>query len=275
MIGSEGTLGLDLRGDAAPAPDPRGDRRGAVHVPHDRRRGAVRGPRRPVRDPRQPDRARRREPDRRHQPPLRDLLRRRADALFLEFDGGSRDEVEAQARETAEIAAELGGSEFAWATDEARAPEAVARPPRRLWRPRGRCSPGSGALTTDVCVPVSALAECIAETQADIAEHGLTASIVGHVGDGNFHAVILVDPADPADVARGEDVPRPPGPPRARSRRDLHRRARRRLRQGQVPRRRARRGRRRDDAGDQARARPRRDLQPRQDRLGRLTPVTV
>ena len=127
-----------------------------------------------------------------------------APTLFLEFDGGSRDEVEAQARETAEVAAELGGSEFHWATDE--------RERRKLWHARHGAmeavramKPGSGALTTDVCVPVSALAECIADTQRDITEHELTASIVGHVGDGNFHAVMLVDPSDPADVARGEE----------------------------------------------------------------------
>ena len=65
--------------------------------------------------------------------------------------------------------------------------------------------PGSGALTTDVCVPISALAECIADTQRDIAEHELSSAIVGHAGDGNFHAVILVDPSNPADVARGEE----------------------------------------------------------------------
>jgi D-lactate dehydrogenase (cytochrome) len=127
-----------------------------------------------------------------------------APTLFLEFEGGSDDEVEAQARETAQLVAEFGGSEFAWATDE--------RERRRLWHARHGAmeaaramKPGSGALTTDVCVPISALAECIAGTQRDIAEHGLTASIVGHVGDGNFHAVILVDPDDAADVARGED----------------------------------------------------------------------
>jgi D-lactate dehydrogenase (cytochrome) len=126
-----------------------------------------------------------------------------APTLFLEFEGGSKEGVEAQARETAEIAAELGGSEFAWATDE--------RERRRLWHARHGAmeaaramKPGSAALTTDVCVPVSALAACIAETQADIAEHGLSAAIVGHVGDGNFHALILVDPRDPDDIARGE-----------------------------------------------------------------------
>ncbi|MGI8713387.1 MAG: FAD-binding oxidoreductase [Solirubrobacteraceae bacterium] len=127
-----------------------------------------------------------------------------APTLFLEFEGASDGDVEAQAREVAAIAAELGGSEFAWATDE--------RERRKLWHARHGAMeaaramrPGSGALTTDVCVPISALADCISATQADIAEHALQASIVGHVGDGNFHAVILVDPEDAADVARGEE----------------------------------------------------------------------
>jgi D-lactate dehydrogenase (cytochrome) len=127
-----------------------------------------------------------------------------APTLFIEFHGSSRADVEAQARDTAEIAAEFGGSDFAWASDE--------RERRRLWHARHRAMeatramrPGSGALTTDVCVPVSALAECITATQADIAEHRLMASIVGHVGDGNFHVVVLVDPQDPAEVAQGEE----------------------------------------------------------------------
>jgi D-lactate dehydrogenase (cytochrome) len=127
-----------------------------------------------------------------------------APTLFIEFHGASAADVEAQARDTAEIAAELGGSDFAWASDESER--------RRLWHARHHAmeatramQPGSGALTTDVCVPISSLADCIAATQADIAEHGLTASIVGHVGDGNFHAIVLVDPEDPADIARGEE----------------------------------------------------------------------
>ena len=126
-----------------------------------------------------------------------------APTLFIEFHGGSRADVESQARETAEIAVECGGSDFAWASDEAER--------RRLWHARHGAMeatratrPGSGALTTDVCVPVSALADCISATQADIAEHELMASIVGHVGDGNFHVVVLVDPQDPAEVAAGE-----------------------------------------------------------------------
>jgi D-lactate dehydrogenase (cytochrome) len=127
-----------------------------------------------------------------------------APTLFIEFHGGSQAEVEAQARDTAAIAAEHGGGDFAWASDEAER--------RTLWHARHRAMeatramrPGSGALTTDVCVPVSALADCIAATQADIAHHDLVTSIVGHVGDGNFHVIVLLDPDDPADIARGEE----------------------------------------------------------------------
>jgi D-lactate dehydrogenase (cytochrome) len=127
-----------------------------------------------------------------------------APTLFLEFQGGSEEEVAAQARETAEIAAEFGGADFTWAADEADR--------RRLWHARHGAMeatratrPGAAALTTDVCVPLSALAECVTATQADIAEHGLMASIVGHVGDGNFHVIVLLDADDPADVARAED----------------------------------------------------------------------
>jgi D-lactate dehydrogenase (cytochrome) len=126
-----------------------------------------------------------------------------APTLFIEFHGASDTDVQAQAQETAAIAADYGGSDFAWASDE--------RDRRRLWRARHRAyeatralRPGSAGLTTDVCVPISALADCIVATQADIAEHGLTASIVGHVGDGNFHAIVLVDPADGDDVQRAE-----------------------------------------------------------------------
>ena len=126
-----------------------------------------------------------------------------APTLFLEFHGASEEDVAAQARETGEIAAEHGGSGFAWAADEAER--------RRIWHARHRAydaaralRPGTAGMTTDVCVPISALADCIAAAQADIAELGVTAPIVGHVGDGNFHTVVLVDPNDPDDVARAE-----------------------------------------------------------------------
>ena len=127
-----------------------------------------------------------------------------APTLFLEFHGGSENDVAAQARDTAEIATEYGGSDFVWASDE--------RERRRLWHARHGAydatralRPGTAGLTTDVCVPVSALADCIAAAQGEIAERGLTASIVGHVGDGNFHVCVLVDPDDADDLAAAEE----------------------------------------------------------------------
>jgi D-lactate dehydrogenase (cytochrome) len=124
-----------------------------------------------------------------------------APTLFLEFHG-TPDEVAAQAKETEQITAEHGGSGFQWATDEAQR--------RRMWDARHHAydatralRPGTSALTTDVAVPVSALADTIIRTRADLDEHGLTGSILGHVGDGNFHVTLLIDREDPADVARG------------------------------------------------------------------------
>ena len=127
-----------------------------------------------------------------------------APTLFLEFHGISEEDVAGQARETAVLAAEYGGGDFAWASDE--------QERRRLWHARHRAYdaaralvPGKAGMTTDVCVPISALADCVEAAQADIAEHGLTAPIVGHVGDGNFHTCVLVDPNDPEDIARAEE----------------------------------------------------------------------
>ncbi len=119
-----------------------------------------------------------------------------APTLFFEFHG-SPTGVEEQARAVQEIASEHGGHEFQWATR----PEDRSR----LWQARHdtyyAClglKPGARALTTDVCVPISRLAECIAETLADLETTGMPAPIVGHVGDGNFHMLLLADP-DNAD----------------------------------------------------------------------------
>lgn len=129
---------------------------------------------------------------------------REAPTLFYEFHG-----TEAGVREQAElahgIAEEHGGSDFAWAT----------RPEdrNRLWQARHdsyyaalSLRPGAKGWATDVCVPISALAECIAATQADVREQGLLAPIVGHVGDGNFHLLMLVDPERPEEMERAEAV---------------------------------------------------------------------
>jgi D-lactate dehydrogenase (cytochrome) len=68
--------------------------------------------------------------------------------------------------------------------------------------------PGATAYVTDVCVPISALAEALLETQADIAASGLPGPILGHVGDGNFHAILLVAPDDPAEDAIAQGLTR-------------------------------------------------------------------
>ena len=62
--------------------------------------------------------------------------------------------------------------------------------------------PGTRAVVTDICVPISRLAEAVEATQADLDAHGLTGPILGHVGDGNFHAILMVDPDDADDLAR-------------------------------------------------------------------------
>jgi len=122
--------------------------------------------------------------------------------LFLEFHGTAAG-VEEQALRFGEIAADLGGGPFTW--------ETRAEDRSRLWQARHDAywaavalQPGHAALSTDVCVPISRLADCVEETQRDIAETGLLAPIVGHVGDGNFHVLISFDADDPAVVARVE-----------------------------------------------------------------------
>ena len=122
--------------------------------------------------------------------------------LLVEFhgtDSGARE----QAERFGEIATELGGGPFAFA----------ARPEERtkLWQARHDAywagftlRPGAKGLATDVCVPISRLAECLTQTQADLAASGLIGPIIGHVGDGNFHVNLLLDMADDDEVARAE-----------------------------------------------------------------------
>jgi D-lactate dehydrogenase (cytochrome) len=120
--------------------------------------------------------------------------------LFVEFHGSPAGVAE-QGERFGEIAHDLGGGPFEWATK----PEDRSR----LWQARHDAywasrvlRPGAQALATDVCVPISRLAECVAATQRDVAEFGLVAPILGHVGDGNFHLSLLVDMADEAEVKR-------------------------------------------------------------------------
>jgi D-lactate dehydrogenase (cytochrome) len=120
--------------------------------------------------------------------------------LFVEFHGTEASVAE-QAERFALIASEFDGGPFEWATR----PEERSR----LWQARHDAywatvalRPGSVTLATDVCVPISRLAECVEETQRDLRETGIIAPILGHVGDGNFHLTPLVDLADADEVAR-------------------------------------------------------------------------
>ncbi len=121
-----------------------------------------------------------------------------APTLFFEFHGTPRG-VEEQAEMVKAIAAEHGGGNFRWsASPEER---------NRLWQARHDAfyaalamRPGAQGWPTDVCVPISRLAECIAETQEDLKSAPFPVPIVGHAGDGNFHLVYVIDPADPAEI---------------------------------------------------------------------------
>ncbi|BAT59336.1 putative FAD-linked oxidoreductase [Variibacter gotjawalensis] len=118
--------------------------------------------------------------------------------LFLEFHGTEASVAE-QAERFAEIAAECGGGPSEWTTK----PEERTK----LWQARHdsywsmlQLRPGAKGFATDVCVPISRLAECVLETCKDIEEYKLVAPIVGHVGDGNFHVGVMIDMNDPAEV---------------------------------------------------------------------------
>ncbi len=124
--------------------------------------------------------------------------------LFLEFHGALEDDsgtIDA----VAEIVAENGGSEFNWANN--------ADDRNALWRARHDCAYACMAfqrpkrmMTCDVCVPLSVLAESILAAREDARNSGFIAPILGHVGDGNFHMVLLIDPENNDEVARAKDV---------------------------------------------------------------------
>ena len=120
--------------------------------------------------------------------------------LFLEFHGTEAG-VKEQAEMVQAIAADNGGKGFTWATD--------AETRNKLWKARHDAywacialEPGKRGIATDVCVPISRLDEALLGAKEDILASGLTAPICGHVGDGNFHTVILVDDKDPAALER-------------------------------------------------------------------------
>lgn len=124
--------------------------------------------------------------------------------LFIEFHGSETGAKE-QAETFGEIAAEHDCLGFEWSANlEER---------NRLWSARHnfyyaslKLKPGCRGLTTDICVPISKLAEALLETIADLEEAGVIAPVVGHVGDGNFHTGILIDPDDPAELEQAKDL---------------------------------------------------------------------
>jgi D-lactate dehydrogenase (cytochrome) len=129
---------------------------------------------------------------------------REVPTLFFEFHGTPAG-VQEQAQTVQELALEHGGMDFEWATD----PEQR----NRLWTARHNAyfaclqlRPGSRSVTTDVCVPISRLAECIAETTRDIEQASMPIPLLGHVGDGNFHLLILADPESKAEMAEAEAI---------------------------------------------------------------------
>ena len=124
--------------------------------------------------------------------------------LFLEFHGSSQSTAE-QVDIFAALAAEHGGAELVWATH--------AEDRNRLWKARHDAYyaakalvPGAEGFVTDCCVPISRLAEAIRRARDEIDRSGLVAPILGHVGDGNFHLVILIRPDEPSDLGRAHDL---------------------------------------------------------------------
>ncbi len=124
--------------------------------------------------------------------------------LFVEFHG-TPEGVKEQAELFGEIASDHGGEDFKWtANAEERA---------NLWKARHNFfyasrarHPGKKGISTDVCVPISRLAEALLAARKDMQEAGVEGSLIGHVGDGNFHAGLLFDPDSPEEIARVKDV---------------------------------------------------------------------
>jgi D-lactate dehydrogenase (cytochrome) len=122
--------------------------------------------------------------------------------LLFEFHGTERG-VQEQAETVGGIVSEFGGGDFRW--------ETKTEDRNKLWQARHDAyyaalalRPGAKGWPTDVCVPISRLAECILETKRDIEESRLLAPIVGHAGDGNFHLSFIIDPDDKEEMARAQ-----------------------------------------------------------------------
>ena len=124
--------------------------------------------------------------------------------LFFEFHGSAAGVAE-QIEMVGAVARENGGGEFQWAT--------LAEDRNKLWKARHEAyyaavnlRPGAIGWTTDVCVPISRLPECIRETKKDLVTASMPATILGHVGDGNFHVIFSIDPNQPEEMVEVEAI---------------------------------------------------------------------
>jgi D-lactate dehydrogenase (cytochrome) len=132
------------------------------------------------------------------------LDHRVAPTLFFEFHGTAAGVAE-QVESVKAIAGEQGGDDFRWATT----PEQRSK----LWQARHDAyyaalalRPGSKGWPTDVCVPISRLAECIAETKRDLAQSSIPSALAGHVGDGNFHLIFMIDPQSSEEISEASGL---------------------------------------------------------------------
>lgn len=124
--------------------------------------------------------------------------------LFVEFHG-TPDGVAEQTEIFKSIIDDFGGTDFEWSSDEAER--------KKLWTARHNAyyaakalKPEFDILSTDACVPISRLAECVSETVADIESQGMLAPVVGHVGDGNFHVFLLLDKNNSDDIEKTKGI---------------------------------------------------------------------
>ena len=186
------------RGHGAPVPGAGSDVGRGMRLRLGRRLHQHRDPDHPVRHPDRALRHRLREDGRRDQQVQEDQLPRRADGV-LRVPRLEGDSVVEQAEAVQAIAKEHGGKDFVWATK----PEERTQ----LWQARHdayfaclQIRPGSRAVSTDVCVPISRLAECVHETMEDVKNYFAPVPLLGHIGDGNFHLMLLVDPAKPEET---------------------------------------------------------------------------
>lgn len=125
-----------------------------------------------------------------------------APTLFLEFHGAPAG-VDEQIAQVTAVAAQHGGGELRWATQQEDRTALWTARHNAYWAARS-LKPGHEAFATDACVPISRLAECIVETIAEADAYGLVCPVVGHVGDGNFHMLVLFDPGDRTQRDRAE-----------------------------------------------------------------------